>query len=608
MASPFDYLGLTPDADERAIKRAYARLLKTHRPDEDPAAFQRLSDAYEAAMAWWRRSSAIAAPPGGGSPAQSSSASHSAKAPGDLDAPVDAHAFFRLLALQAMKSDADRLRAWLDERPELWSLDFKQAFGGALPRWLAQARVPMPTACFDALATYFDLDKVQRHVDPIALRQLRDELQNLHGPVAQFLSRHRWDGQPGAAFDQKAYLARLRKLWTEGDAQSLHTWLCLEGMVRSEPELRQAAQTLRETLAAEAQAMPVACLQAIGQYFGWIKEGRPEGMEASWRHAGEGQLRWLLSPAHHHELGRVVKPPLERHVDRARTRKQLAHLTHFSRLKAVLFGLLPGHAAQMRAFIDRLREACGLGEDWLEVMARHLDERALRFWSRAGGPEWMSAPRATLAATRLGLVLALALLAYGALGWMLGAPPLDAAIAARIAETTAALALSWLLFDALLFWQKSEATGHPLFRGLHAAFVPAVSAMSVVGAAIVDGARAMPFEIVVLFVALISVCRFIDGDKERLVIAVVSSAFFPSAAYFVDLHRQLRGDESHLSQWLLAPLYPAAMAVWFWWLWRGAQALRKRKAGGAPPNTWPHGNDAALNQSHRSNVSQGPTQ
>ena len=34
--------GLGPDADVVALKRAYARVLKENRPDEDAAAFQRV--------------------------------------------------------------------------------------------------------------------------------------------------------------------------------------------------------------------------------------------------------------------------------------------------------------------------------------------------------------------------------------------------------------------------------------------------------------------------------------------------------------------------------------------------------------------------------------
>ena len=54
--SHWQMLGLAPDADERSIKRAYARLLKVHRPDENPDEFQRLRQAYEATLAeaQWR--------------------------------------------------------------------------------------------------------------------------------------------------------------------------------------------------------------------------------------------------------------------------------------------------------------------------------------------------------------------------------------------------------------------------------------------------------------------------------------------------------------------------------------------------------------------------
>lgn len=43
-------LELSPEADERTIKRQYAKLLKINRPDEDPVAFQQLREAYEQAL------------------------------------------------------------------------------------------------------------------------------------------------------------------------------------------------------------------------------------------------------------------------------------------------------------------------------------------------------------------------------------------------------------------------------------------------------------------------------------------------------------------------------------------------------------------------------
>ncbi|HEX9171327.1 MAG TPA: J domain-containing protein [Telluria sp.] len=48
--SPWDILCIEPTGDQRDIKRAYARLLKGARPEDDPAAFQELRDAYEYAL------------------------------------------------------------------------------------------------------------------------------------------------------------------------------------------------------------------------------------------------------------------------------------------------------------------------------------------------------------------------------------------------------------------------------------------------------------------------------------------------------------------------------------------------------------------------------
>ena len=55
--SLWDILGTEPTGDERALKRAYAKRLKVTRPEDDPAAFQELRDAYEYAL---RNAAAIA--------------------------------------------------------------------------------------------------------------------------------------------------------------------------------------------------------------------------------------------------------------------------------------------------------------------------------------------------------------------------------------------------------------------------------------------------------------------------------------------------------------------------------------------------------------------
>ena len=48
---PWALLGIAPTRQARDIKRAYAARLKTVRPDDDPAGFQALRQAYEWALA-----------------------------------------------------------------------------------------------------------------------------------------------------------------------------------------------------------------------------------------------------------------------------------------------------------------------------------------------------------------------------------------------------------------------------------------------------------------------------------------------------------------------------------------------------------------------------
>src|SRR6478736_667877 len=51
MGYPFDVFGVGADADEKSLKRAYAALVRQHRPDKDPEGFARVQAAYERALA-----------------------------------------------------------------------------------------------------------------------------------------------------------------------------------------------------------------------------------------------------------------------------------------------------------------------------------------------------------------------------------------------------------------------------------------------------------------------------------------------------------------------------------------------------------------------------
>lgn len=47
MQSPFELLEVEDDATDEAIKKAYLRKVREYPPEQDPAAFQRIREAYE---------------------------------------------------------------------------------------------------------------------------------------------------------------------------------------------------------------------------------------------------------------------------------------------------------------------------------------------------------------------------------------------------------------------------------------------------------------------------------------------------------------------------------------------------------------------------------
>lgn len=181
----FALLGLTPEADAASVKRAYARLLRTTRPDEDPEAFQRLHTAYKMVLAHVTRAAqpAVSAPPVTAqkephrpdmavSPASPPPQSDVAKPP-----PAPAIHLGNLTndviraAIEAENGSA--LFHQLQKRPEFWSIQVKQQAAQVVLQRLFQQPQPISGDNMDALLRFFDLDHVLSGINPVALQGLR---------------------------------------------------------------------------------------------------------------------------------------------------------------------------------------------------------------------------------------------------------------------------------------------------------------------------------------------------------------------------------------------------------------------------------------------------
>ncbi|MEL1264706.1 hypothetical protein [Pseudoxanthomonas putridarboris] len=231
MQHAFRLLGIGADADEREIKRAYAKKLKQTRPDDDPAGFQRLNEAYQSALAHCRhRASAPAdgdderiddgagdshltmrltleelmqkvaqseAEPPGVPP----TAVAEPIAPPPMETPPMAHGPVRIdvaaIARQVLASAGSetpaRLREWLARHDDLYLLVVKQRVGQSVFEQIAYDEVPVRPANLQVLGEFFDIAppawveqrmRVRRAVEsndtatfdeerPVAIRQLK---------------------------------------------------------------------------------------------------------------------------------------------------------------------------------------------------------------------------------------------------------------------------------------------------------------------------------------------------------------------------------------------------------------------------------------------------
>ncbi|RMR07958.1 hypothetical protein ALP94_04486 [Pseudomonas savastanoi pv. glycinea] len=177
-------LGLTPEADERSIKRAYARLLKVHRPDQNSEDFQRLREAYETSLAHarWR---AQADDDVAFAPADSSAPNLEVFHPLDVSQPVEVPALVTPLdllynptAISPPEPSLGQMQQWLSEGKERqvldalrlwlssdWLLPFerRQHFEQLVLDWLESAP-EWSAAFFDGVCQAMGWDEAQGHI------------------------------------------------------------------------------------------------------------------------------------------------------------------------------------------------------------------------------------------------------------------------------------------------------------------------------------------------------------------------------------------------------------------------------------------------------------
>lgn len=483
----FEQLGLALDADEKAIKRAYAQRLKTCRPDDDPAGFQRLNDAYQRALQWCHSHAPAAA-------TVSISAAHDASPVPEIAAQAlrvhvpppaqgiptrsSTETFLRQLASLAVRGDAGALRAWLENHPDLWSLQLKQQLGTTLLRNLAQQPIPMPATCFDTLLAYFELDQVARGADGFLLARLREACHHRYAPIGRYLTQLPLGHTIEQTFESERFLAQLRDLCMAGDAGHLWAWLQLQVTGWSSPERQRAGATALAWLRAEALPMPSECYEPLAGCFAWPADALGDA-QATQSALADRHLTWLLLPAHTRQLARVVQHPGDRYPDIPRTQRIRDLLSRpFSWPGALLRALSPSLPRELAGFISRLRAAAGLKGKQVRLLERHLDARSLRFWSDAAAPDRLTMPKLAVWGTRTVAVLAIEALIGTLVGWWMGPAAFGERYVGMLVVATFGLALYAVVFHLLLFWQILPGPHSRLATLSQAGFVPLLCAIA----------------------------------------------------------------------------------------------------------------------------------
>ncbi len=488
MSWAHEHLGIDLDADERAIKRAYAAKLRTTRPDDDPDGFQQLNEAYQTALAMLRHRlaqeafaaqesntdsepQAPAEPPAaeaGAARAQPEDVDHNDSTEAEPQAAetesvddgepqgerITLDQFLDECLGAAGGGDPRVLEHWLRSQPVLWSLEHKAMIGHWLLRLMDARQPPMPERNFDILAEFFGYNDLHAGYDPLALQRLR---------------------------------ARLVEAWRELQAQRRWQRPAAASGSAGEPPGEQRPE--------RPQGAPVPTsaysFSSIAQGYGANQQA-----PAQWTNRDETLERTRREQAWRHRLMRQFAHLVQK-PNRLRDLRLLMNLDHASELRAFLYANPYGGIDDLPADIRRDQVAF-----WLSV----ADDR---HWHR----------RRLLVAMLRCALLTVPIFPIALLLQMDEAP--ENSVSLPIAFQSAfypfaGLMLAWLgiaSFKSLLYWQGSPPPERPWQRMMHRSAIPSLVLGSVVST-VVAGASPLAFALGMLALWA-AVFRFLAARTRR---------------------------------------------------------------------------------------------
>lgn len=461
-------LGLDADADERAIKRAYATRLKTTRPDEDPEGFQALNEAYRAALQWVQTRRDAAPAPVVPIPVVPIRPALSTGAPNGID-----HAA------------ADDANSAPDDRPA------DVAAAETVDRTAIETQ---PIDAGDAVADAFDAgsdddvdggdidsdDSDEDVFDEDCLDEDAFDERDLDAVEDAFIPLFRpRPAEPVPDFDPDAFYDECVAIALRGYDGDLEHWLHAQPALWSLGHKAQIAQWLLHRLQAQRPPIEHRRFDVIAGFFGM--NDLHAGFDAYWLHRIRHRLHvaWEVQTRQLHSLAARTGLDGGSMASNLRvTGRVLNQLTRPLRWpQALQAALMPGYPGAVRAFLYRL----DFGD--LDDLPPQIDADQIAFWEAAGDRDRLSKPRLAVGAFRCAVYSAIAILGMLLVKSMTPGVGIDPKIATMASLTVIGLMyfawLSALGAQRCLAWLSLPDTVPAPLPWLRVAFVPLLAAVAV---------------------------------------------------------------------------------------------------------------------------------